>query len=140
MSETRLHTEMRKLIDRRREYEHARKAKTTAEQRKKEQEAVVHELLLKAKVPLGKGMPVDLGEGYGTVRMAPNTTIYGQVLDLEQARKSLIAAGREPEQIIGYKIREQQLNELVREELEHGGNLPPGIGWRETRFVTVSRK
>lgn len=136
----RLRTKLREYIDARRALTKAAKAEKKARAEKVAIEMEVHELLRELMGPGVKGsVPFDLGEGYGTVRFSPQSTHYGQVLDREMAEKALRDAGREREQIITTKLREQQLNELVREHLDHNQELPDGIGFYTRDYVQVTR-
>lgn len=139
METTRLHTKLRELVDAKRELAAAKQTQAAAERRKKTLELEVHEMLREVLGPRAKGsFPVDLGEGYGVVRFTPNSTHYGQVLDRKMAEEALRQQGRDREEIITTKLREKQLNELVREKLENNEDLPEGIGFYTRDYVTVS--
>lgn len=139
MDTARLHTKLRELVDAKRALSAAKQEATDAEKRKKSIELEVHEMLHEVMGPRAKrAFTADLGEGYGVVRFTPNTTHYGQVLDREMAEEALRQSGRDREEIITTKLREKQLNELVREMLESKQDLPEGIGFYTRDYVTVT--
>jgi hypothetical protein len=129
---------MRKVIDARRVYDKASAAKTAAGKAKAAAEIEVFEAL-ESMNQTSTGV-VDLGPGYGKRRFTRRSTDYAQVLDLERARDALLAEGYAPEAIVGQKLREKPLNELVRERLENHQELPEGIDFYTRRGVTVSSR
>jgi hypothetical protein len=138
MDHTHLHALMRKVIDRRREYEKASAAKTAAGKAKAAAEIEVFEALETMKQN-STGL-VDLGQGYGKRRFTRRATDYAQVLDLERAKEAMLAEGYDEAAIVGEKLREKPLNELVRERLENHQELPDGIEFYTRRGVTVSSR
>lgn len=80
----------------------------------------------------------NFGGDLGTVKFQPRSTRYGQIIDKEAAIKSLREEGLE-EIIFQEAIREGRLNELVRDRLESGSELPEGVGWYPRRGISISR-
>jgi hypothetical protein len=128
---------IRDVLDARREYDKASEAKTRAGKRKKELELQLFEALEESGE---SSIKVDLGPGYGKRRIVTRATRFGQVLDREAAEAALLAEGYEREALIGSKLREQPLNQLVNERIDHGQELPEGIGFYERKGVTISSK
>lgn len=137
MSETALLADaFRRVIDARREYEAIDRKHKRAKAQKREAEIAANELMADLRI---KSQTLDLGEGYGEVRVVPRTTTYGQVLDRETAIESLERLGRADE-IFRTDVAKGVLNEFVREEIEAKRPLPDGIGWYDQRGVTVTVK
>lgn len=127
-------SELRLLIDLRRQLAKATAEKDDAARRKKAQEAKVFELIENRK---DLSVKRDLGPGYGVVRFVPRSTDFAQILDAETAVAALEAEGRGDE-AFRREPRKKQLNELVRERLETKQPLPEGIGFYTNTGVTVT--
>jgi len=86
-----------------------------------------------------KNLTVDL-PGIGSVRFTKRKpTVYGRVTDIDAAMASFTDSGRSDE-LFQPKVSAARLNEYVRECLEQGVELPPGVDFYERPGVTVSRK
>jgi len=85
-----------------------------------------------------KTLTVDLA-GLGNVRFTRRKpTIYGRITDPEAALEAFVESGRS-EELFAPKVSASRLNEFVRECLEQGQPLPPGVDFYERPGVTVSR-
>ena len=74
-----------------------------------------------------EGMKVD-----GT-NFVPTTTIYAQVQDSD----SFVAWAEEHDPtLLEPKPRKDPLNELVREKLDNGESLPPGLGFNPKQVIS----
>lgn len=62
----------------------------------------------------------------------PTETVYGQVQDREAFIKW---AEENDEQLFEPKERAQLLNQLVREKLDNGEELPPGVGFYVKKYI-----
>lgn len=136
MAEELLETLGRRVIDARADYDKKQKAKVKAENEKKRAEAEMNEALLKAKQ---KGTTLELGPGYGDVQFNREQKVNSSVFDEAAA----IAYFEEKGLATGYvdeKVRKKPLNQLVRETLENGGELPPGVEPRVTKYVKVTKR
>jgi hypothetical protein len=77
-------------------------------------------------------------EGCGSVKVdginfVPQTTIYGQVQD----REAFIEwANATDESLLEPRERKALVNELVREAIEQGDPLPPGLGFYTKEYVS----
>lgn len=131
-----LETLARRVIDKRADYEKARKKKVSEEKEMKAAEADMNEAMAKAKLP---GATLDLGEGYGNVQFNREQKVNSSIFDEEAA----IAYFEEHGLASGYvqgKVRKAPVNQLVRESLENGQDLPPGIEPRVTKYVKVTKR
>lgn len=136
MAEELLETLARRVIDLRADYEVKRKAKTAAEGKMKRAEADMNDAMAKAKMP---GTTLELGPGYGKVQFNREQKVNSSVFDEPAAIKYFEEQGLRA----GYvdeKVRKKPVNQLVRESLENGQELPPGIEPRVTKFVKVTRR
>jgi hypothetical protein len=136
MAEELLETLARAVIDRRGEYDEAYKKKAKTEKSKKAAEADLNEAMAKAKLP---GATFDLGPGYGRVQFNREQKVNSSVFDKDLA----IAYFEEKGLATGYvegAVRKAPLNQLVRETLEQGGELPPGVEPRITKYVKVTKR
>lgn len=70
----------------------------------------------------------------GGNNFVPATTIYGQVQD----RREFVEWAKEnaPE-LIEYKERSENINELARQLLDDGEPFPPGLGFRDRKYISV---
>jgi len=85
-----------------------------------------------------KTLTVEL-PGVGSVRFTKRKpTIYGRITDLDAAMEAFSESGRADE-LFSPKVAASRLNEFVRECLEQGQPLPPGVDFYERPGVTVSR-
>ena len=136
MAEELLETLARRVIDARADYDKAYKARVKAEKKKKAAEADMNEAMAKAKLP---GATLELGAGYGNVQFNREQKVNSSVFDEEAA----IAYFEEKGMAAGYvdeKVRKKPLNQLVREALENGQELPPGVEPRVTKYVKVTKR
>lgn len=135
MAEELLETLARRVIDCRAEYEVARKEKVKQEKKMKSAEADMNDAMAKAKLP---GCTMELGPSYGNVRFNREQKVNSSIFDEEAAIKYFEEKGM----LTGYvqgKVRKAPVNQLVRESLENGQELPPGIEPRVTKFVKVTK-
>ena len=136
MAEELLETLARRVIDARADYDKKFKAKNKADEKKKRAEADLNDAMAKAKMP---GTTLELGPGYGTVQFNREQKVNSSVFDEEAAIKYFedkgLAAG-----YVDEKVRKKPLNQLVREALENGQELPPGVEPRVTKYVKVTRR
>lgn len=136
MAEELLETLARRVIDKRADYEKARKEKVKQEKLMKSAEADMNDAMAKAKLP---GCTLELGPSYGNVQFNREQKVNSSVFDEEAAIKYFEEKGM----LVGYvqgKVRKAPVNQLVRESLENGQELPPGIEPRVTKFVKVTKR
>jgi hypothetical protein len=136
VAEELLETLARRVIDARADYDVAYKARVKAENAKKLAEADLNDAMAKAKLP---GCTLALGAGYGNVQFNRESKVNSSVFDEETA----IAYFEEKGMLTGYvqgKVRRAPLNQLVRESMENGQELPPGVEPRVTKYVKVTKR
>ncbi len=89
----------------------------------------------KAQADLIERMDTDAVEGLkvdGT-NFIPTKTIYGQVQD----RSEFVAwAEQEAPELLEPKERSELINELVRQKLDDGEQLPPGLNFRVREYIS----
>lgn len=81
---------------------------------------------------------IDLGD-YGVVAFTPRETKFGRIIDADAAVEFFQKRDM-AEEMTRPKIEKRKLNELVREYLDAGKNLPPGIDFYSSRGITISKK
>lgn len=133
---SRLDTEARKLVDRRKANDTAQAEAKRTKKALVEQETAFYDLLEAENLPTAT---LDLGPEYGRMQFGRRSTIYSRVIDAETAIEALKAAGR-GEEMIKNDLRKAPLNEMVRDLLENGQPLPAGIDYSETKYVQVTRR
>lgn len=126
---------LRRLMEARVERDTAKKAAELAEKEYRELEAEVWDVLEES--DLEPPYKVKLGEPYGTVRFNNRTTNYARVIDEDAAlegfeQRAVVDEFTKP------KIVMQRLNEQVRDALEQGKPLPPGVDFYPKRFVSIT--
>jgi hypothetical protein len=136
LAEELLETLARRVIDKRADYEKARKEKVKQEKLMKSAEADMNDAMAKAKLP---GCTLELGPSYGNVQFNREQKVNSSVFDEEAAIKYFEEKGMLPGYVQG-KVRKAPVNQLVRESLENGQELPPGIEPRVTKFVKVTKR
>lgn len=136
MAEELLETLARRVIDERAVYDKAYKAKVKAEESKKRAEFDMNEAMAKAKLP---GATLELGPGYGNVQFNREQKVNSSVFDEAAAIAYFETQGMTSGYVEG-KVRKKPVNQLVRESLENGQELPPGIEPRVTKYVKVTKR
>lgn len=89
--------------------------------------------------PISGTIRLDLGDPIGVVTFTPRETTYGRIIDADAALAHFEEHG-ERDQMSTPKIEKKRLNALVRELLEQGKAMPPGVDWYANRGITISRK
>lgn len=104
----------------------------------REYEAELYEALKDAGIEGTQKFDFGLGVGTASFR-ARKPTFYGQVIDKDVAISALKREGLS-DAIMQDVIRKGRLNELVRDRLESGGELPEGVGYYDQKGISISRK
>lgn len=140
-----LDTDLRKLMELRETYDHAKAAKTVAHEALKAHERVVHDKLASSTNSKSQTtITRDLGAPWGEVRFQRRVTLYGRVYDHEAALEAVRAEGGDLEMALvlpasHVKFREKAVNDLVKEREENGQPLPEGIEPAPRKFVQVTK-
>lgn len=129
-----LEAQLRQHLKKREKRDETKKAADEADKEHKESEAELYDALRDSGM---KSIKVEI-DGQ-TVTFQPRETIYGRILDLDKALEAFEAEARTDE-LTKPGVEKRRLNELVRERLESGHDLPDGVDWYPQRYVSISRK
>ena len=89
--------------------------------------------------PLEGAIKLDLGGEYGVVTFQPKETYYGRIIDREKAlehfeQRAMIDEVTEPKPVMA------RIHEVVRDAIDQGQNLPPGLDFYAKRYIAISRR
>lgn len=73
----------------------------------------------------------------GEARYELKSTIYGTVTDYEAFKEWVIEQDL-VEEFLKQTEESARLNELVRDRMDTGQELPAGVGWYERRYISVT--
>lgn len=132
-----LKSRFRRLAELRQQRDIDKKIAEGSEAEYREYEAEVYEAIEES--DLKGSIEFDFGDDLGTFRFSKRSTIYGKIIDMNQALDSLEDRAIVDE-MTATKIEAKRLNELVRTAIENGEELPPGIGSYDRKFITITRK
>lgn len=129
--------QLRRLMELREAKDVADEAFKAAKSALDEAEAEVHERLAQSTV---KGtLKVDLGEPWGEVGFRPRETYFARIIDEDEAIEYFRQRARLDE-YTAPKFVMKRLNAEVRDAVEQGASLPPGVDWYARRGVTITRQ
>jgi hypothetical protein len=112
-------------------------AAKASEEAYRELEAEVYEELEEA---MGnKTLPVDLGDPWGLVKFRTRETYYAKIIDPEKAGEYYEQRAMMDE-VSAPKFVMARLNDEVRERMDLGQGMPPGIDFYPNRGVTITRQ
>lgn len=103
----------------------------------REMEAEVYEAL--EDNPVQGTVKVDLGEPWGVVSFGPRETYFGRVIDDDEAAEYFEQRAMMDE-VSKPKFVMKRINEEVRDRIEQGMKMPPGIDYYARRGVTITRQ
>ena len=127
----------RQLIELREARDRAKKALETAEEEYRDAESHLYEQMEKSGA-VG-AQKIDLGEPFGVVSFLNRTTYYGRIEDEHKAAEYYESRAMMDE-VTSPKFVKKRISEEVRDCLEQGKALPPGIGYYTQRGVTITRQ
>lgn len=81
----------------------------------------------------------DLGEPWGVVSFRTRETHYAQIIDSDEVEEHY-AQRAMLDEVSAPKFVKARLNEEVRECLDQGRDLPPGLSYYTNRGMTVTRQ
>lgn len=84
-------------------------------------------------------LKVDLGEPWGVVAFRTRETYYAQIVDADQVQDHYEQRAMMDE-VSAPRFVMARLNEDVRQALELGQSLPPGLSFYAKRGMTVTRQ
>jgi hypothetical protein len=128
---------LRRLMESREKRDLTKAEATAAEEEYRETEAEAWQALDDS--PLEGSIKVDLGAPYGVVTFGPRETYYGRILDKDLAldhfeQRAMVEEMTEP------KFAMARVHEAVRDCLDAGQQLPPGLDFYAKRYVSITRK
>lgn len=82
----------------------------------------------------------DLGDGYGKVQIQRRETVRGIVIDKEAAVAALREMGLDEGLLGTPEIGQAALSEHARDWLASGQQFPEGIDFTKRRYIALSRK
>lgn len=82
---------------------------------------------------------VDLGEPYGVVSFRTRETFFGKVVD-EDAALEYYEQRAQIDEVTQPKFTMARINEEVRDRIEQGMSMPPGITFTARRGMTITRQ
>lgn len=127
----------RRFAELRNERDEAKKAAETVEKEYREYESELFDELEES--PLAGALKFDFGPPLGTIAFSLRTTYYGRIIDAAEAVEFFDTRG-ELEEMTKPKIEGGKLNEKVRELVEQGKPMPPGIDFYPRRGISISKK
>ena len=128
---------LRRLVEAREKRDETDAAARRAAAEYREIEAEVHEELTDG--PVQRLNNVDLGPPYGRVSFHAKETTYGRILDKDQAL-DYIEERQMADEMTESKIVMARVNEIVRECVEEGQDLPPGFDFYRRPYVQITRQ
>lgn len=131
----RLDTEARKYVKARRRHERISAEAAKAKAELDAQVEAIYELMDDLNQP---SAVLRLGEDIGDIRLTkPKPTIYGRIIDKDVAMRSLEDRGM-TEEALDFEIRKAPVNEMIKECLERGEELPDGFDYSESHRLTLT--
>lgn len=133
----------RRLMEARQKRDEAKKAQEKAEADYRELEAEVYEDLEALRDPNDpnakrSSIKIPLGPPWGTVTFVQRETYYGRIID-DEAALEYFEARAMADELTAPKFVKARLNEIVRDAIEQGGDMPPGVDYYANRGVTITR-
>lgn len=129
-------SKLRRLMEAREKRDEDKKAAEASEKDFRAIEAEVFEEFEEAAVQ--GTVKVDLGDPYGVVSFRTRETYYGTVID-EEAAQDYFEQRAMMDEVSAPKFVMRRINEEVRDRIEQGQDMPPGISFRANRGVTITR-
>jgi hypothetical protein len=128
---------LRRHLELRQQRDEAKKAADALDKEYRESEADLFEMIEES--GLKGGLKVDLGEPHGTVTFSNRTTHYGRIIDEDSALEHFSQRAMTDE-LTKSKWSMRRLHEIVREHIESGEDMPPGVDYRTDRGVSIRRQ
>jgi hypothetical protein len=127
----------RRLVELREKRDQDKKAAERSEKAYREAEAEIWEELEES--PVKGTVRIDLGDDLGVVTFQPKETYYGRVINQNDAldyfeERALMDEFTTP------KIVMARVNEQVRQCIEQGDPIPPGLDYYAKRYISISKK
>lgn len=130
-------SKFRRLAELREKRDETKTAADNAEDDYRKYEADLYDELMES--PMKGSRRFDLGPPFGTVVFTPRETKYGRIYD-EDAAQEYFEQRAMMDEMTKPSIEKRKVNELVRDLLDQGQPMPPGIDFTTNRGITISRK
>lgn len=85
------------------------------------------------------GLRFNFGPPLGVISFSLRATNFGRIIDADAATK-YFEEQQEIDEMSKPKLSKSKINELVRELIDQGKPMPPGIDFTTNRGITISRK
>lgn len=132
-------SKLRRLMELRERRDELKTAATNAENEYRDMEADVFEALDNG--PVRRVNNVDLGPPWGKVSFGARETYFGKVIKgMESEAIGYFKRTGQEDAMTEPKLVPKRLNEEVRQRIEDGEELPPGIDFYVRRGVTITRQ
>ena len=82
---------------------------------------------------------IDLGEPYGVVGFLNRKTFYGRIVDQDKALQYYEQRAMTDE-VTAPQFVKKRINDEVRDCIEQGKDLPPGVDYYSRTGVTITRQ
>jgi hypothetical protein len=128
---------LRRLLEARQAHDEAKAAEKIAKQEKDEIEQEVFDRFEES----GQEgtLKVNLGDPWGIVAFRTRETFYARIIDPDEAADYYEQRAMMDE-VSAPKFVMARLNEEVREAIDQGAKLPPGLDYYANRGMTVTRQ
>ena len=135
-------SQLRRLMELREASDEAEKAAKSAKAAFREAEAELFDKLTDPETgDIRRIPPVDLGPPFGRVAFSARETYYGRVIPgKEQEAIDYYTQRGVIKEVAAPKFVMKRINEEVREKIEGGQPMPPGIDFYANRGVTITRQ
>lgn len=128
---------LRRFVEAREERDATELAAKRAKEAYQEMEQDLYEML--AEGPMSRINNVDLGPPYGKVSFGARETYFGRIID-DEAALEYFEQRAMLEEVSHPKFTMKRINEIVRDAVEQGIPMPPGLDFYARRGVTVTRQ
>jgi hypothetical protein len=128
---------LRRLMEAREKRDEAKKAAEESEKDYREIEAEVYDDLEES--GLTGTVKIDLGQPWGIVSFNTRETYFGRIIDADEALDYFDQRAM-TEEVSAPKFVMKRINEEVRDRIEQGLKMPPGIDYFARRGVTITRQ
>lgn len=82
---------------------------------------------------------VDLGDPFGVVSFRTRETYFGKIVD-EDAALEYYESRAQIDEVTSPKFVMKRVNEEVRDRIEQGLSMPPGVTFTARRGMTITRQ
>jgi hypothetical protein len=128
---------LRRLLEARQAHDEAKMAEKAAKEAK---DQIEQEVFDRFEESGQEGtLKVNLGEPWGTVAFRTRETFYARIIDPDEAADYYEQRAMMDE-VSAPKFVMARLNEEVREAIDQGAKLPPGLDYYANRGMTVTRQ